>query len=621
MENLKSYTCPECGSVLDVDRYKDVFDCPFCGTHFDVLDFHKDELLEEARNLIFSAQSSLALEKYEYILSIRPYDFELLYEYACAIDGVKALKELSINTDDPNNTHEKLRLLLANDTRYTKGKWSKYYSKLFEVITLANRYHDHNKEYQSLKDEAVKIKNERDRRRHYGLGAVIFAIAGFFCVDKYRADRMAYYSGGDIRLIWPFYVYLVLLAVAIGLTVFANYRAIKALASARKDRDERYNKALAKAEEIKTNKLEPLLLDYQKAQRELEELKPDLNEIQAANKPVVRSTGKTIRRSKQNNVCLKCGGELTLDEENKLYVCSHCGVSYDYSGFVGAPGLKARRELMSGDFELAEKIYSRVLEDDPGDFEANRGLILCAGKWRALPDLRLNKNLDKVDWTRLEERLGTAKKNTNRYYSEYFAAFENLLNTAKGYYEASENTDKDSAAIQNAAARSFRLQYKEFAQLDRKNRITNMNQNDFAVSGKEAKARLRSSLSSGDFVVADRGYISILTNHPDDAEALRGRILCAGRWVSVSAINLDQKFSHARIDRLDSRIGSAIEDSPEVYHLFFETFAVLAGIVRENSTVSEQVPINKDRLKEISEEFVKVYTELAAMDKELFSGG
>lgn len=618
MENLKSYSCPECGSVLDVDRYKDVFDCPFCGAHFDVLDFHKDELLEEARNLVFSAQSSLAREKYEYILSIRPYDFELLYEYACAIDGVKALKDLSINTDDPNNTHEKLRLLLANDTRYTKGKWSEYYSKLFDVITLANRYHDHNKEYQSLRDEAVRIKNERDRRRHHGLGAVIFAIAGFIYVDKYRVNRMQYYSGGDIRLIWPFYVYLFLLAVVIGLTVFANYRAIKKLNSVRKDREERYNKALAKAEEIKTDKLEPLLLEYQKAQKELEELKPDPNEIGASKTPVVRSDRKRIRKSKQNNVCLKCGGELTLDEENKLYVCRHCGVSYDYSGFVGAPGLKARRELMSGDFELAEKIYSRVLEENPGDFEANRGLILCAGKWRALPDLRLNKNLEKVDWAGLEERLEEAKKNTNRYYSEYFAAFENLIQTAKGYYDASVKSDKDSTAIQDAAVRSFRLQYREFSQLDRKNRITNMDQNDFAVSGKEAKERLRSSLSAGDFVVADRGYIKILMNHPDDAESLRGRILCAGRWVNVSAISPDQKFSHARLELLDSMIGSAIEDSPEEYHQFFEAFAALAEILREYFTVSAQVPIDKDRLNEISGEFLKVQTKLAAMDNELF---
>ena len=91
MDKLKSYSCPECGSFLEVDRYEDVFDCPFCGTHFNVLDFHRDEILGEARELIKNAQTALALEKYEYLLSIETDNFELLYEYACAVDGENRL--------------------------------------------------------------------------------------------------------------------------------------------------------------------------------------------------------------------------------------------------------------------------------------------------------------------------------------------------------------------------------------------------------------------------------------------------------------------------------------------------------------------------------------------------
>ena len=96
MAELKSYSCPKCGGFLDVDRDQDTFDCPFCGASFNVLDFHRDDLLEEARKQVYDGQRSQALEKYEYLLSKKPEDFDLLYEYACAIDGATSLKNLKI---------------------------------------------------------------------------------------------------------------------------------------------------------------------------------------------------------------------------------------------------------------------------------------------------------------------------------------------------------------------------------------------------------------------------------------------------------------------------------------------------------------------------------------------
>lgn len=40
MARLKSYTCSKCAGVLVFDGDQEYFDCPFCGTRFDVLDFH-----------------------------------------------------------------------------------------------------------------------------------------------------------------------------------------------------------------------------------------------------------------------------------------------------------------------------------------------------------------------------------------------------------------------------------------------------------------------------------------------------------------------------------------------------------------------------------------------------
>lgn len=614
MDKLKSYSCPECGSFLEVDRYEDVFDCPFCGTHFNVLDFHRDEILGEARELIKNAQTALALEKYEYLLSIETDNFELLYEYTCAVDGAKALKTLSINADDPHNTHERLRLLLANDKRFTEGKWADYYAKLYEVLLISNKYHELQEQYESLNKTAIQIKNEEDTRKYYGFGAAIIGIAGFLIVINYQKKHGIYYSSGDIRSIWPVIPYAIILAIAIGLSFYANIKEDKRLRTVRKHREERYNKIKEEMDDLNKNEIEPVLLDYKKASEELKSLEPDVSEM----KPSVIPKLRTMNNPEKNSVCAKCGGELKLDHENKLLVCSHCGVSYDYSGFVGAPGTKAKRELMDKDFDLAEKRYARVLAEDPGDFEANRGMILCAGKWRDLPDLRLNDSLKNVDWVKLDERLEAAKTNTNRYYSEYFNALDVLLKHVKNYYFAYAKPDKERVDAQNSAAQSFRFRYKELAHLDRQNRIINQNRNDFEISGKEAKDKLLTFLSNGDFVSSDTGYLRILKNHPDDAESLRGRILCTGRWTSVEAIDLKQDFSRTRLDLLDSRIKNATEDAPEEYHQFFDTFAVLNGIIRDYFGFSEHGSPDKERSTELSEKFIGVKNTLVAMDNELF---
>ena len=63
MTKLKCYSCPECGSFLEVDRVEDTFDCPFCGNHFDVVDFHGADLFEQAE---------VSLKRCDYAVYSRP---------------------------------------------------------------------------------------------------------------------------------------------------------------------------------------------------------------------------------------------------------------------------------------------------------------------------------------------------------------------------------------------------------------------------------------------------------------------------------------------------------------------------------------------------------------------
>ena len=69
MAILKSYTCSKCAGVLNFDSDQEFFECPFCGTAFDVLDFHGDEVMEQAKSLLKNKSFDAAREKYKAVLT------------------------------------------------------------------------------------------------------------------------------------------------------------------------------------------------------------------------------------------------------------------------------------------------------------------------------------------------------------------------------------------------------------------------------------------------------------------------------------------------------------------------------------------------------------------------
>ena len=135
LAKLRPYSCPKCGSFLEVDREQDNFDCPFCGSRFDAVSFHGKDLLEQAAECIHSKEFRKALEKYDYLLSKRPEKFEYLYGYACAVGGMSSLDDY----DDPKKYNVKLAALLSNDPRFRTGPAGPYFRKLSEMHSLARR--------------------------------------------------------------------------------------------------------------------------------------------------------------------------------------------------------------------------------------------------------------------------------------------------------------------------------------------------------------------------------------------------------------------------------------------------------------------------------------------------
>ena len=78
MALLKSYTCSKCAGVLIFDSDQAYFDCPFCGTKFNVADFHGAELFSQASACLAQNDFIAAREKYKTVLDNEPDNFEAL---------------------------------------------------------------------------------------------------------------------------------------------------------------------------------------------------------------------------------------------------------------------------------------------------------------------------------------------------------------------------------------------------------------------------------------------------------------------------------------------------------------------------------------------------------------
>ena len=619
MAELKSYSCPKCGSFLEVDRDQDTFDCPFCGASFNVLDFHRDELIQEARKQAADGQKSKALEKYEYLLSKKPDDFNLLYEYACVVDGSNSLKTMSIDTNNRKNDHKQLRQLLRNDERFMQGTWSEYFTKLYEVITLSNKYYEVLAQREEIDAKAKAVKNNRISKKNYGCGAILYGIAGLYISVRICISNSKYYPNTDIRATWPILVYILVLGGIMVVTALANKKAAKKYEEEKAKRDSEYNEFKDQSDKMNRKEVEPAYRKYKQALEELNALKPSDADIAAAKTKAVPKKLSKPSSTIKNPVCTKCGADLTLDNENKLYVCGHCGMSYDYENFVGSRVSKARKELTNGEFELAEKRFSQTLEEDPGDFESNRGLILCAGKWRGFPDIRLNDKLRNADWPKIEAILEAAKEKSNYNNRTYFEKFQELLEPVKAYSELDGKEDAESLLAMQEAEKSFRFRYKNFVILDRKYHVTYQNKTLHDLSEEETRENLRKALKFGDFVEADREYVQILMNHPNDVEALHARVLCAGRWSSVEDINIDQKMSDGLLNLISGRIVIAQENSSWSYHMYYELFGDVVEILRENFKASQQKESYEFKRKVLEDRLIDVVIKLSEMDGELFN--
>lgn len=133
----------------------------------------------------------------------------------------------------------------------------------------------------------------------------------------------------------------------------------------------------------------------------------------------------------KSHLCNSCGGLLNIDIDRQLYICPFCGVTYDYEYFREDNVVDiATRALNRSEFGSAKEAYDFIIKKDPHDFEALRGLFLCACKWKTLSPII---NYEKIHITDDHPVLVKAVDSCLPEHKEYFGSIQKAFGILKKY--------------------------------------------------------------------------------------------------------------------------------------------------------------------------------------------
>lgn len=137
--------------------------------------------------------------------------------------------------------------------------------------------------------------------------------------------------------------------------------------------------------------------------------------------------------------CSSCGGALTVDKSQEVYECPFCGNAYDFVQMHRNELLAdAETNMRQMEFTSAKEKYSAILESDPQDFYALRGLVLCSGPVISTESLKKPEKLTDCSFDQMKDCLNKVKEQAKEADQPYFEKLYELVDLAQKHKAASE---------------------------------------------------------------------------------------------------------------------------------------------------------------------------------------
>ena len=415
MAVLKSYTCSKCAGVLNFDSDQEFFECPFCGTAFDVLDFHGDEVMEQAKELLKAKSYNAAKEKYLSILVNEPDNFEANLGSVLSDMRITTVEKLENPDTLPAYNVVRVKKALVNAKNNSDKNTSMYFEKLMEMVDIREEVARLRKEQKAIRSEATKQKVDEkmvaDNRTERSDGMADWLPKVFYGTYIICTFAMLFFmnTSPDNEGRWASLL-LMIPAALVGLI----HLCVKLFTNAL-DRD--YKPAMHMDHSL-DRQIRFKLYDYSDAYHKLGSLYPSTERIKKI-------------RANEAAAAAKTPVDYTSIDPSEIVICSKC-----------AAKLTLNKENNTGLYSDANQRFDSILMAHPSDFEALLGRALCAGCWTKISDIDLTDDVDKESIKAVRRRLAEAKQHASVHNVPFFENVEKLIDYYDEYKANKTEIDK-----------------------------------------------------------------------------------------------------------------------------------------------------------------------------------
>ena len=399
MRKLISYSCSTCGGALIVNRSEEVLNCPFCGNAFDLTLMHRTELLNDAAVNMQQREFNAAKEKFYSILESDPHDFEALRGLVLCSGKHQSIFSLKSPEILKNSGLDEMRAAIESAKANASGEDVQYFEDLLKLADIADE------RFKNAEDKTGYDKTVKEAVGNRGIVERVINI--IYC--------LAFFISFIILIVF----FLIVrdpnpgIFTVLGIAAFCLilYAADK-LFIRRRVAEYRHRKIAVinrENDELSSNMAE-LEKQYGEIYKKLIKRVPSLTSSKIP-KYIAKDSYRTgvLGQTDTKVICTKCAGSLIPDKDNNIYRCLSCGVAYGSSILFDSDAkTKAASSMQLGEFNEADVWYNCMLMVHSYDFDALRGRILCAARWKDFAGVECPTSVSVVRIKNIRDRIGEA---------------------------------------------------------------------------------------------------------------------------------------------------------------------------------------------------------------------
>ncbi|MBR3461166.1 MAG: hypothetical protein IKH20_00655 [Clostridiales bacterium] len=399
MRKLISYSCSTCGGALIVNRSEEVLNCPFCGNAFDLTLMHRKELLEDAAVNMQQREFNAAKAKFNSLLESDPHDFEALRGLALCAGKLQSVFSLKSPDKIKKPELDEMRTALEFAKANASADDASYFADLLSLADIVDE------RFKNAEDKTGNNENVKEEISNRSTPEIILNII--------------YFCSGLVSVSVLIYFFLVIqnpnpgIFTVLGIIAFCLIlHAVDVLFIRRRVNEQRHRKIVQMNREtdVISSNMDELEKKYDGIFKSLIRREPSLTSSKIP-KYIAKDSYKAGASVQGDSkvTCTKCAGSLIPDKDNNIYRCLSCGVAYGSSILFDSDAkTKAESSVLLGEFNEADVWYNCMLMVRSYDFDALRGRILCAARWKDFAGVECPTSVSVVRIKNIRDRIGEA---------------------------------------------------------------------------------------------------------------------------------------------------------------------------------------------------------------------